>query len=281
MNALSFGTDCTGSRIYVSANSPQSSAGWGGREVLAQSEAFLFMHPPSALWITVIVSFVVLSGMTDHNQTRRMRSTHCRSNAFDPHFFFGSHTHTHTHTLGVTGAYLASLRVWQLACSTGHRRCDPTGQVTRRLRASRCSHTIEFLALSLMFETEEQQFPLRSRAHHPEPIENQSGGSPLFGIHLLQTGKYAKIWFAENPAIVLISVSFVFFLSFCLSCSRNTRGFIQSHICSISMALLSKGLFIFRTRPLVNLQCNQLVTVIYVMFSVTPDFYLNDNSATQ
>lgn len=47
------------------------------------------------------------------------------------------------------------------------------------------------------------------------------------------------------------------------------------------MALLSMEVFVFGTRPLVNLQCNQLVTVIYVMFSVTPDFYLNDNRVGQ
>lgn len=57
--------------------------------------------------------------------------------------------------------------------------------------------------------------------------------------------------------------------------------FCPPHICVISMTLLSVELFIFGARPLVNLQCNQLVTVIYVMFSVTPDFYLNDNPARQ
>uniref|UniRef100_A0A3Q3ELS2 Forkhead box protein L2 n=1 Tax=Kryptolebias marmoratus TaxID=37003 RepID=A0A3Q3ELS2_KRYMA len=33
----------------------------------------------------------------------------------------------------------------------------------------------------------------RSGAHHPGAIEKRSGGSPLFGIQLLQTGKYAEI----------------------------------------------------------------------------------------
>lgn len=44
-----------------------------------------------------------------------------------------------------------------------------------------------------MFEIEEQQSLLKSGAHHPEPIEKSEWGSPMFGIHLLQTGKYAKI----------------------------------------------------------------------------------------
>lgn len=103
-----------------------------------------------------------------------MRSTHCRRNTFDPRFFFVKNTNTLRHTCA--GAYLNSFWARQPARSTGHRRCDPAGQVTRRLQVSQCQHTIEFLAFSLMFEIEEQQFPLRSGAHHPNPIEKESGG---------------------------------------------------------------------------------------------------------
>lgn len=97
-------------------------------------------------------------------------------------------------------------------------------------------------------------------------------GSPLFGIHLLQTGKYAKIWFAENPGIVLISVRFFSGL-FQQNCS-----FILTNP---SWLFLHEQLFIFRTHSRVNLQCNHLVKVIYVMFSLTPDFYLNDSPSKQ
>lgn len=44
---------------------------------------------------------------------------------------------------------------------------------------------------------------------------------------------------------------------------------------------LLEQLFIFRRLPRVNLQCHQPVTLIYVMFSLTPDFHLNDNPTEQ
>lgn len=105
-----------------------------------------------------------------------MRSPHCRSNAFDLLSLTHTRARAPTRTCSDKSVYLDSFRVWRLACSTGHRRCDPAGQVTRRLQPSQCLHTIEFLAFSLVFESEEQQFPLRSGAHHPKPIESQSGG---------------------------------------------------------------------------------------------------------
>lgn len=61
-----------------------------------------------------------------------MRSTHCRGNAFDLH----AYTHARTHSQSQECAYLSRFRLWRPACSTRHRRCDPAGQVTRRLQAS-------------------------------------------------------------------------------------------------------------------------------------------------
>lgn len=127
-----------------------------------------------------------------------MRSTHCSCNTFDPRFFF---THTHTHTLRKDARTRTETqeRTWtRSGCDSLHARRG-TGDATRPVKSHagcrfpKCLHTIEFLAFSLMFEIEEQQFPLRSGAHHPEPIEKGEWGSPLFGIHLLQTGKYAQI----------------------------------------------------------------------------------------
>lgn len=155
-----------------------------------------------------------------------MRSTYCRGNAFDPRFVYPLFPF-----LCVTQEQRrSSVYTWTRsafdspACSTGHRRCDPAGQVTRRLQVSQRLRTIEFLTFWLMFEIEEQLFPPRSGAHHPEPIEKESRGSPLFGIHLLQTGKYAEIWFGENPAIVQHNMKF-FFPSVILR-RRNTEGSI-------------------------------------------------------
>lgn len=124
--------------------------------------------PPSALWITVIVSFVALSRMTDYDQQDGMRSPHCRSDAFRSLCLC---------LLPRTPERVPVLfRPWQPPCSTGRRRCDPAGQVTRRLQASQCRHTIEFLTFSPMFETVQHQFPRRSGAHHPGAIESPSGG---------------------------------------------------------------------------------------------------------
>lgn len=64
-------------------------------------------------------------------------------------------------------------------------------------------------------------------------------GSQLFGLHLLQTGKYAEIWFAKkNPAIVWIRLIFplfsslevfFFFLSFrsALALTSNRRSQVR------------------------------------------------------
>lgn len=143
-----------------------------------------------------------------------MRSTHCRSNAFGSLCVLFPHPRTPERVPVL-------FRVWQPACSTGHRRCDPAGQVTRRLQASQCRHTIEFLTFSLMFETEAATVSTQERRTSPRSHSKSEWGSQLFGPHLLQTGKYAKIWFAENPGIVLIAA--IFFLP---GFSRNTRGFL-------------------------------------------------------
>lgn len=193
-----------------------------------------------------------------------MRSTHCRRNTSDPRV-------THTHTV-----YLESFRLWQPACSTGLRRCDPAGHVTRRLQVSQCLHTIEFLTFSLMFEIEEQQFPHRSGAHHPDPIEKQSGGHHCL-VYICS--KQENMQRFDSHKIRQLFKSARLFFPFLSRWSRNTRSFILS--AAISMTWLNIELFIFTARPLVNLQHNQLVAVIYVMFSQAADFYLNDNPVEQ
>lgn len=153
-----------------------------------------------------------------------MRSTHCGGNTFDPNFFVITYTHTyiqHTHTRVHTSVKPGAFRGWHFACFTGQRRCDLAGQVTRRLQVSQCLHTIEFLAFSVMFEIEEQQFPLRSGVHHPEPIEKESGGHNCLVYICSKQENMQRFDSQKNPAIVQISMLFFIF-----SCwSRNTPGF--------------------------------------------------------
>lgn len=103
-------------------------------------------------------------------------------------------TRARTHALAVTGACVPGLVPAVTACMLDG---------APAMRPGRSSHTqvAGFPKAgtqlnswhSLVFESEEQQFPLRRGAHHPKAIESPSWGSPLFGIHLLQTGKYATI----------------------------------------------------------------------------------------
>lgn len=67
-----------------------------------------------------------------------------------------------------------------------------------------------------------------------------------------------------------------FFFSLSLVLAETLEDFILGYFYSSH-----EQLFIFRRRPRVNLQCHQPVTVIYVMFSLTPDFYLNDSPTEQ
>lgn len=113
----------------------------------------------------------------------------------------------------------------------------------------------------------------QERRTSPRSHSKSEWGSQLFAPHLLQTGKYAKIWFAENPGIVLNHCHFFSLPGF----SRNIRGDLSLDYFDPS----HEQLFIFRSRPRVNLECHQPVTEIYVMFSLTPDFYLNDSPTEQ
>lgn len=158
-----------------------------------------------------------------------MRSTHCRRNTFDPRFFFFFFFNAHAHALALsfthTSVYLEAFRVWQLACSAGRRRCDPAGQVTRRLQVFQCLHTIEFLAFSLMFEIEEQPFPLRSGAHHPKPIEKESGGHHCL-VYICS--KQENMQRFDSQKIRQLFKSARVFFSFLSSWTINTPSFILS-----------------------------------------------------
>lgn len=125
--------------------------------------------PPSALWITVIVSFVVFSQMTDYNQQDEwgqliVEATHL--------------TRTSSHTRAGARAHTRIRKqVRTCARSVYDSLHAPRGTVETRpvkshagLQASQCVHTIEFPKFSLMLEIEEQQKKRR------KPIENQSGG---------------------------------------------------------------------------------------------------------
>lgn len=82
----------------------------------------------------------------------------------------------------------------------------PVARVTRRLQGSQWSPHNGSLGILARVWVEEQQFPPRRRTS-PQPHWKGEWGSVLFGIHLLQTGKYAEVWFTENPAIVQNSTS--------------------------------------------------------------------------
>ena len=197
-----------------------------------------------------------------------MRSTHCRGNTFDPRFFF-SVTHTRELIPGLVPGMTACMLDGAPAMRPG--RSSHTQVAGFPMPADNWIPDI----LANVWDWRATVSTSKRRTS-PQTHWKAEWGSPLFGIHLLQTGKYAKIWFAENPAIVQISMSF-----FSLVGAEILEvSFCPPQICAISTHY-SVDLFIFGRRPLVNLQCNQHVTMIYVMFSVTTDFYLNDSPAKQ
>lgn len=219
--------------------------------------------PPSALWITVIVSFVALSRMTDYDQQDEwgqliVEATRLARLAFScpPH----------------AGACTCSL--------PGMTACMLHGAPA--MRPGRSSHTqvagfpvpTHNWIPDILADVWDRAATVSTQERRTSPRSHWKAewGSQLFGPHLLQTGKYAKIWFAENPGIVLITAVFFFSLVLAETLEDFILGdFYSSH----------EQLFIFRRRPRVNLQCHQPVTVIYVMFSLTPDFYLNDSPTEQ
>lgn len=145
---------------------------------------FSRVYPLSAHWITVIVSFVVLSEMTDYNQQDEWGQIILKEHIWPSRLFMHPLTPP-PRAPGVPGLAPGTWSfIWMSPSSgswglrqlrtTGHRRGDPTGQVTRRLPVSQCSHTIEFLAFLGMFEIEAQPFPFGRGEHHPKPIEKES-----------------------------------------------------------------------------------------------------------
>lgn len=241
---------------------------------------FICFHasfPPGALWITVIVSFVVLSQMTDYDQQDKwgqliVEATHLTS------------THARTHSQSRERVYLGSFRLWRPACSTGHRRCDPAGQVTRRLQASQMPAHNWILGILWCLRVKSNSFHSEAAHITSNPLKVRVGGHHCL-VYICSKQENMQRFDSQKirPLFKSAWVFFFFSLSlalFSLSLSHCKKT-LEVSFCSpftgaISMTRRSVWSCLFWERVLwVNLQCNQRVTVIYVMFSVTPDFYLN------
>lgn len=151
-------------RRHVCANSSPFSA--GGEKVCLYLRA---PFPPSALWITVIVSFVALSRMTDYDQQDEwgqliVEATRLARSAC---FFL-----------------IPARRSVYLFCSGYDSLHAPrgTGDATRPVKShAGCRLPSADTQLNSWhsrwcLRPRQQQFPLRSGAHHPEAIQSQSGG---------------------------------------------------------------------------------------------------------
>lgn len=160
---------------------------------------FLAPFPPSALRITVVVSFVVLSRMTDYDQQDEwgqliVEATHLAPSTLSSSPHAGART----------------------CCVPGMTACMLHGAPA--MRPGRSSHTqvLRFPVPTHNWIPEiladvwdrAATVSTQERCTSPRSHWKSEWGSQLFGPHLLQTGKYAKIWFAENPGIVLMTAIF-------------------------------------------------------------------------
>lgn len=164
-------------------------------------------------------------------------------------------------------------RLWQPACSTGHRRCD---------RPGRSSHTqvAGFPVPTHNWNSWHSRWCLRASSHSfhsgaahitPKPFKVRVGVTTVCSTSA-PNRKICKDLIRRKSG----------------NCSNHCHffppWFQQKHEGDLILGYFDPSreqLFIFRSRPRVNLECHQPVTVIYVMFSLTPDSYLNDSPTEQ
>lgn len=192
--------------------------------------------------------------------TRQMRSPHCRSNAFD----LLSHSRALTHA--VTGAY-----TWTRSGYGGLHARRGTGDATRPVKShagcslpNACTQLNSWHSRSCL-RVKSNSFHSEAAHITPNLLKARVGVTTVWYTSA-PNRKICKDLIRRKSGHCSKSV-WVFFFFFSSLCCRNEK-ILEVFILSASFSWQrSVWSCLFWERVLwVNLQCNQLVTVIYVMF---------------